>query len=101
MSENYTEEVKERLLHEMTDAPQGFNDSDMPMPGNPNPTGETGPSPGPDTIPESFAALDGDFTPDETGEEEDPGDAYAGGVNADNTDGAIRLPGEKEANNAG
>ena len=96
MSQDYTEDVKERLLHELTDAPQGINDSDMPMPGNPNLTGETGPSPGPNTIPESFAALDGDFTPNETGEEEDPGDANAGGVNVVNTDGAIRLPGERE-----
>ena len=107
MSQDYTEEVKERLLHELTDAPQGINDSDMPMPGNPNPTGETGPSPGPNIIPDSLAALDGEFTPDETGEEEDPGDADAGGVNANNTDGAIRLPGERkmdmeqEANHAG
>lgn len=91
MSQDYTEEVKERLLHEMTDTPQGVNDSDMPMPGNPNPTGETGPSPGPDTIPEGFAALDGDFTINETGEEEDPGDANAGGVNANNTDGTAAL----------
>lgn len=101
MSQDYTEDVKEKLLHELTNAPQGVNDSDMPMPGNPNSTGEVGPSPGPDSIPESFAALDGDFGPDETGEEEDPGDANAGGVNANNTDGAVRLPGEKEGNNAG
>ena len=101
MSQDYIEEVKDRLLHELTDAPQGVNDSDMPMPGNPNPTGETGPSPGPNSIPESFAALDGDFTANETGEEEDPGDAYAGGVGVNNTDGAIRLPGEKEGNDAG
>jgi len=91
VSENDTEEVKDRLVREMTDAPQGVNDSDMPMPGNPNPTGETGPSPGPDTIPENLAALDGDFTVNETGEEEDPGDAYAGGVNANNTDGTAAL----------
>ena len=107
MSQDYTEDVKERMLHELTDAPQGFNDSDMPMPGNPNPTGEIGPSPGPNSIPENLAALDGDFTPDETGEEEDPGDAYAGGVGVVNTDGAIHLPGEREvdleqeASNAG
>ena len=96
MSQDYTEEVKERLLHELTDAPQGVSDRNMPMPGNPNPTGETGPSPGPDVIPDGFAALDGDFTPDETGEAEDPGDAHAGGVGVVNTDGAIRLPGERE-----
>ena len=101
MSADYTDEVKERMLHELTDAPQGVNDSDMPMPGNPNPTGEVGPSPGPNSIPENLAALDGDFSLDETGEEEDPYDADAGGVNADNTDGAIRLPGEREMNHAG
>lgn len=94
MSQDDTEEVKDRLLHDLTDAPPGVNDSDMPLPGNPNPTGETGPSPGPDSIPESFAALDGDFGPEETGEEEDPHNADAGGINASNTDGAIRLPGE-------
>ena len=100
MSQDYTEDVKERLLHELTDAPQGINDSEMPMPGNPNPTGEVGPSPGANSIPESLAALDGDFSPDETGEEEDPGVADAGGVGVDNTDGASRLPGESEANHA-
>lgn len=101
MSQDYTQEVKDRLLHELTDAPQGVNDSEMPMPGNPNPTGETGPSPGSNSIPESFAALDGDFSPNETGEEEDPGVASAGGVGVNNTDGAVRLPGEKEGNAAG
>jgi hypothetical protein len=85
MSQNYTEEVKDRLLHELTDAPQGINDSDMPMPGNPNPTGEVGPSPSADSIPESLAALEGGLGLDETGEEEDPGDADAGGVNVSNT----------------
>ncbi len=72
MSEMTTEDYKDKILHELTDAPQGFNDSEMPMPGNPNPTGETGPSPGPNSIPESFDALDGDFTVNETGEEEKP-----------------------------
>ena len=100
MSEMTTEDYKDKILHELTDAPQGVNDSDMPMPGNPNSTGETGPSPGPNSIPESLDALDGDFTVDETGEEEDPGDAYAGGVGVNNTDGAVRLPGEKEGNDA-
>ncbi len=101
MSEISTEDYKDKILHELTDAPQGINDSDMPMPSNPNLTGETGPSPGPNSIPESLNALDGNFTVDETGEEEDPGDAYAGGVGVNNTDGAVRLPGEKEGNNAG
>jgi len=87
MSDNYTEDVKERLVRELADAPQGVNDSDMPMPGNPNPTGQVGPSPTADSIPESLDAIDGEFTTNETGEEEDPGDADAGGVNARNTDG--------------
>ena len=100
MSEMTTEDYKDKMLHELTDAPQGVNDSDMPMPGNPNLTGETGPSPGPNSIPESLDALDGDFTVDETGEEEDPSDAYAGGVGVNNTDGAVRLPGEQEGNDA-
>ncbi len=86
MSQDFTEAVKDRLLHELTDAPQGVNDSDMPLPGNPNPTGETGPSPGPNSIPESYAALDGDFAPNETGEEEDPGTARAGGVSEENSE---------------
>lgn len=90
MSQDYTEEVKERLVRELADAPQGINDSDMPMPGNPNPTGEVGPSPTADSIPESAAALAGDFGPDETGEEMDPGVANAGGVDAPNTDGMSR-----------
>ena len=94
MSQDYTEDVKERLVREMTDAPQGTNDSEMPMPGNPTSTGETGPSPGPDTIPA------GDLTMTEPGslgitgdmgEVEDPGDANAGGVNANNTDGTAAL----------
>lgn len=90
MSEDYTEDVKERLVRALADAPQGVNDSDMPLPGNPNPTGQVGPSPTADSIPESLAALDGDFGPDETGEEVDPGIAEAGGVDAPNTDGSAR-----------
>ena len=90
MSENFTEDVKDRLVRELADAPQGVNDSDMPMPGNPNPTGEVGPSPTANSIPESLAALDGDFRPDETGEEEDPGVADAGGIDAPDTDGMSR-----------
>ncbi len=40
MSEITTEDYKDKILHELTDAPQGVSDRDMPMPGNPNPTGE-------------------------------------------------------------
>ena len=79
-----TEALRQRLVNELADAPQGTNDSEMPMPGNPNPTGEVGPSPGPDSVPESDASRAGEKTPQETGEEEDPGDADAGGVNATN-----------------
>ena len=90
MSQDYTEDVKERLVRALVDAPQGVNDGDMPMPGNPNPTGQVGPSPTADSIPESLAAIDGEFGPDETGEEVDPGVADAGGVDVANTDGSAR-----------
>ena len=90
MSEDYTEDVKERLVRELADAPQGVNDSDMPLPGNPNPTGQTGPSPTADSIPAGDQILAGGFDPDETGEEMDPGVADAGGVDAANTDGSAR-----------
>ncbi len=93
MSQDYTEDVKERLVREMTDAPQGTSDSEMPLPGNPNPTGEVGPSPGPDTIPAGDPTLTepGSLGVDDMGEQEDPGVADAGGVNANNTDGTAAL----------
>ena len=90
MSEDYTEDVKERLVRELTDAPQGINDSDMPMPGNPNPTGEVGPCPTADSIPAGDQIMADRFDPDETGEEIDPGVAEAGGVDVANTDGSAR-----------
>lgn len=90
MSKDYSEDVKERLVRELADAPQGVNDSDMPLPGNPNPTGQVGPSPTADSIPAGDQILAGDFDPDETGEEVDPGIANAGGVDAPNTDGSTR-----------
>lgn len=90
MSQDYTEDLKERLVNELADAPQGINDSDMPMPGNPNPTGQTGPSPTADTIPAGDTISVGSFAPDATGEEVDPGIADAGGVDAPNTDGSTR-----------
>ncbi len=90
MSQDYTEDVKERLVRELADAPQGVNDSDMPLPGNPNPTGQTGPSPTADSIPAGDLVAPGDIDPDETGEEMDPGVANAGGVDAPNTDGSTR-----------
>ena len=82
--EHDTEALRQRLVNELADAPQGTRDGEMPMPGNPNPTGETGPSPGPDSVPEGEAARMGEKGILETGEEEDPGDADAGGVNATN-----------------
>jgi len=90
VSQDYSEDAKERLVREMADAPQGINDSDMPMPGNPNPTGQVGPSPTADSIPAGDPTLVGDFAPDATGEEVDPGIANAGGVDVANTDGSAR-----------
>ena len=47
--------------------------------------GEVGPSPTSDDIPEGDPMrTGGGLNPGETGEEEDPGDANAGGVNASN-----------------
>ena len=82
--EHDTEALRRRLVNELADAPQGTRDDEMPLPGNPNATGETGPSPGPDTVPEGAADRLGEKGVLETGEEEDPGDAEAGGVNATN-----------------
>ena len=80
-----TEALRQRLVNELADAPQGTRDDEMPMPGNPNATGETGPSPGPDVVPDGDPArFGGGKGLTETGEEEDPGDADAGGVNATN-----------------
>ena len=90
MSKNTTEDVKERLVRELADAPQGVNDSDMPPPANPNPTGQTGPSPTENSIPAGDQVPAGGFDPDETGEEMDPGVADAGGVDVANTDGSAR-----------
>lgn len=90
LSQDTTEDVKERLVREMADAPQGVNDSDMPLPGSPNPTGQVGPSPTADSIPAGDQILGGGFNPDETGEEVDPGIANTGGVDAANTDGSTR-----------
>ncbi len=52
---------------------------------SPNPTGAVGPSPGPNTIPAGDPTqTGGGLQPGETGEEEDPSVANAGGVNASN-----------------
>ncbi len=50
-----------------------------------NPNGEVGPSPTSDSIPAGDPTrTGGGLAPGETGEEEDPGVADAGGVNATN-----------------
>ncbi len=86
-----TEDLKKRLADELANAPQGTRDSEMPTPGNPNPTGQTGPSPTGDDVPPNLQIPPtGAGDSPETGEETDPGDAYAGGVNAADTDGTTR-----------
>ena len=89
MSQDYTEDVKERLVRELADAPQGVTDADMPAP-PPNPTGQVGPSPTEDSVPATSTAEFDSFPPGETGEEPDPGIADAGGVDAPDTDGMSR-----------
>jgi len=89
VSKDYAEDVKERLVRELADAPQGVRDSEMPMP-PPKPTGQVGPSPTADTIPPGLTAEVDNFPDGETGEEVDPGIANAGGVDAPNTDGSTR-----------
>lgn len=60
----------------------------LPIP--PPATGEVGPNPTENVIPDGDPTrFGGGQGPDETGEEEDPGIANAGGVNASNTDGSI------------
>ena len=90
MSDNPTEDLKQRLVNEMADAPQGKRDSQMPP--SPNPFGgEVGPDPADDTLPSidmSDSTGAGDST--ETGEEDDPGIADAGGVNSPDADGSTR-----------
>jgi len=89
VSKDYAEDVKERLVRDLADAPQGTRDGEMPMP-PPNPTGQVGPSPTADTIPPGLTAEVDNFPDGETGEEVDPGIANAGGVDAPNTDGSTR-----------
>lgn len=91
MPDNPTEEMKKRLVNELADAPQGTRDSEMPP--SPDPFGgEVGPDPSDDALPlidmgESPGVGDLEH---ETGEESDPGIAYAGGVNASDADGSTR-----------
>jgi hypothetical protein len=90
MADNPTEELKKRLVNELADAPQGTRDAEMPP--SPNPFGgEVGPDPADDTLPVlDLSDSTGAGDSPETGEETDPGTAYAGGVNARNTDGSTR-----------
>lgn len=78
-----------QAVDELLAAPQGVNDSDMPMPPSPAFGGEVGTSPSSDTIPPGDP-LDGGKTLTETGEEPDPGVFNAGGVDAPDTDGMSR-----------
>ena len=93
MPDNPTEDLKTRLVDELADAPQGTRDAQMPP--SPNPFGgEVGPDPADDTLPVvdlSDSTGAGDST--ENGEETDPGTAYAGGVDAPDTDGSTRTGG--------
>jgi hypothetical protein len=83
---------KEALVRELTDAPQGIRDSEMP-PAPPLYNGQVGPSPTSDYIDpgERILPVGGGDDPS-TGEETDPGIAAAGGtgVGDADTDGAVR-----------
>ena len=94
MPDDPTEALKERLANELADAPQGTRDSEMPMP-PPPPFDQVGPSPTSDALPPGDPAVTGAGTPPgATGEEADPGDFDAGGVNATDADGvALARPG--------
>jgi hypothetical protein len=90
MSDNPTEDLKKRLIDELLDAPQGTRDSEMPP--SPNPFGgEVGPDPGDTTLPVvDLSDSTGAGDSPETGEEDDPGIADAGGVNSGSADGSTR-----------
>ena len=81
------EALKTRLVRELTDAPQGITDEDMPPP-PPLTHGQVGPSPTENYInPGQRIPPVGAGSDPATGEEVDPGVANAGGVNAKNTGG--------------
>ncbi len=62
-----------------------MNNDMAEMPPLNNPTGEVGPSPTENVVPDGDPTrFGGGQGPDQTGEEEDPGIANAGGVNATN-----------------
>lgn len=80
-----------QAVDELTRAPQGVNDSDMPMPPSPAFGGEVGTSPSSDAIPPGDPSESGGGkTLTETGEEPDPAVFDAGGVAAPDTDGMSR-----------
>lgn len=86
-----SEDKIKQAVHELTSAPQGVNDSDMPMPPSPAFGGEVGSSPSSDDIPPGDPSVSGDGgKPVGTGEDPDPGVFNAGGVDAPNTDGMSR-----------
>ena len=91
MTDETTDAKRDQLVKELTDAPQGTRDSQMPP--SPNPFGG---QVGPDPADSALTAIDLGTTPGvgaeehQTGEEADSGIADAGGVNASNTDGSTR-----------
>ena len=91
MPDNPTEDLKRRLVNELADAPQGTRDAQMPP--SPNPFGgEIGPDPADDTLPPiDMSDSTGAGASAETGEEDDPGIADAGGVNSPDADGSTRV----------
>ena len=79
--------LKDRLVRELADAPQGVTDEDMPPP-PPLTHGQVGPSPTENFInPGQRIPPVGGGSDPATGEETDPGIANSGGVNANNTGG--------------
>ena len=81
---------KAAIVRELTDAPQGVRDSDMPPP-PPLTEGQVGPSPTSDYInPGQELAPTGAGDDPDTGEEPDPGIANSGGTGDADTDGATR-----------
>lgn len=92
MPDELTENLRERLAGELAAEGQGKRDAQMPAPPDPNPGGESGPSPSDDTITgASELERDPAKTPDDEGV--DPGVYNAGGVDAPNTDGMTRSTG--------
>lgn len=94
MPDELTDAKRAQLVKELTDAPQGTRDAQMPP--SPNPFGgQVGPDPAEDALTAiDLGSMPGVGTEEHlTGEETDPGIADAGGVNASNTDGSTRTGG--------